>query len=132
MRTTNDFKIKVSKNKLLKSLNTNLKKHTEDYQEAVEKFCKLLRVNYSMKLDRIAEAMETSPPDLIKLGDLGELVLINHPVPVSYEETYEQVIQMLYYTDQDEIEITADQYRAWVEDQWDWHSAFVGSTLSYK
>lgn len=123
MRFANSLSLKVKTEKLLKTLKHNRENHDTDYKEAVAQF---LTQSVSMLEDR-ANAVKSR-----KIRNLHEVFQFNLPVPVSYIEAYDEVIKMLEYSEQEEIEISGDQYRAWVEDKWDWSRQFEAATLSYK
>jgi len=121
-RFDDELKIKVSVAKLLNQLEVNRAVHEANYNEAVKKF---VEVSAKMLEERALDLKEG------KIKDFNRTFSFNVPVPVSYVDTYNEVIGMLKFSTQEEVEITSSQYRSWVEDNWDWSHNFVSNTMSY-
>jgi len=121
-RFDEELKIKVSVVKLLEKLETNKTVHETNYNEAMKKF---VDVSVKMLEERILDLKNG------KIKDFNRTFNFNVPVPVSYVSTYNEVIGMLKFSTQEEIEITSSQYRSWVEDNWDWSHNFLSNTMSY-
>lgn len=121
-RFATHIKLNVSSKKLLTTLKENREKHLQNYKTAVDLF---KGQSLSLLESRISALKEN------QIKDLSQVLCFNLPVPVSYVQAYDEVIKMLEFSEQQEVEIDGNQYRAWVEDQWDWSHSFGASTLSY-
>ena len=121
MRFATNIKLNVPARKLLITLKENRKKHLKNYRIAVKLF-------KSQCLSLLESRVSSLKEDQI---DINYLLHFDLPVPISYVQAYDEVIKMLEFSEQQEVEIDSNQYRAWVEDQWDWSNSFGTSTLSY-
>mgnify|MGYP003496371332 CR=1 FL=1 len=108
MQQFRDRTIKVSVDNLLAILRENRTKHIEDFKEAYE----LFRGEYIETLEAmIADVEEEGLPPKMQIDLLK---------PVSYEQDYTQIIEMLEMSVDKEIEITATEFQAYVKDKWSW------------
>ena len=110
--------IKVSKDTLLEKLKENRIKHITDYNEAYKIFVE----NYIERLDYLAEKVSEgmSPEMHIKMI-----------VPKSYEDDYTQIIDMLEMSIENEVEITAEEFQAYVKNKWNWTQTAFDAFSNY-
>lgn len=95
----------VSKDELLKVLKENKEKHVQIYNDALEG----VRVEYGKLLRK----------ELKKLEDGKEVKSsVTITMPVSHEEQYDEVIQMLEMSVEKEIELTRHEFQQYVQDKW--------------
>lgn len=114
----NELTITVAKAVLITTLEDNRDKHARDYTKAKRGWIKLLR-----------KELQTM---LTTLDSGGELRLqIENQKPVSYLAEYVEAIEMLNFSSDDAVVLTAQQYRQYVKDDWDWKDYWVGSTRTY-
>lgn len=115
-------KINIKLDVLREILKTNMQKHKEDYekallawkQEMVDKFKQsLLQFEKDEYPDR--------PSDLIR--DLDR--------PVSYEEDYQEALDMLSYETSDTVELDTQSFRKYIKDEWDWKELWSMSNTKY-
>jgi hypothetical protein len=111
--------VRMEKIKLLSILETNKKEHVELYQEAKQGY--------------LLEAKKLLKQAVKKLNDTGVLNYyeLNLIEPVSYEETYSEIIEMLKHTQDSEISLTQSEFRNYVMDKWSWGSSFVTNNSAY-
>lgn len=111
--------VRMEKTKLLSILETNKKEHAELYEEAKQGYL----VEAKKALKQVAK----------KLNDTGVLEFydLNLMVPVSYEETYSEIIEMLKHTEDSEISLSQGEFRNYVMDKWSWGSSFVANNSGY-
>jgi len=121
--------VKVKRTELLQKIKINKEKHVKEYQETV--------ANY------ILEAMKQIDEQIEKLVsrkaeiDAEETLELPHvsfrlPMPQNHEKDYEQVIQMLQMSVDEELEIKADEFACYVMDDWDWKQDFLAVSANYK
>lgn len=118
MYDDNKLKIKVEKQNLLGILKQNRDKHEADYTKAKEGFRKLLRVELQKKLDSL---------------DAGKKVQLTfkNTKPESHLGDYDEVIEMLELSIDSELEITHQQFKMWVKDDWNWKRMWSTSNSVY-
>lgn len=68
--------------------------------------------------------------DTIKAGKPIDTYL-HLPQPEDHTNEYETIIGMLEMCTEDTIEVSPGEFRAYVEDKWDWKDRFVASTAAY-
>lgn len=118
MRQFAERTIPVKKATLLEILKKNRIKHVEDYNEARElylkAYCKLLK-------------------EILKKAEKEGVTTRNISIvePVSYEKDYSQIIGMLEMSTEEQVEISASEYMAYVEDKWSWKESWASISTSY-
>ena len=114
----NDIKVTVHKAELLEKLRVNRAKHTEVYDRAWEGYVRLTREELESKLDRI------------KSGKPIERYLGTNP-PENHTGDYSDVIDMLEMSIGDEVELSQQQFRQYVKDDWGWKEEWIMSNTVY-
>lgn len=114
----NDLKIKVNKKDLLESLHRNRDKHATDYAKAKKGFVKLLEKELRNKLHDLQE------------GKKVELSFENEK-PKSYLKDYDDVIGMLELSVDNELTLNHQQYKQYVQNEWDWTRNWSTSNVAY-
>lgn len=112
------MKVKVERIKLLEILKKNRDNHASLVDEARRGYVEKARTILSEKLDRLKEGKFTA-------------VSINLVVPEDHTSEYNTVIGMLQMAEDDFVELTADTYRQFVEDEWGWMSHWLVSNSGY-
>lgn len=109
---------RVVKARLLAQLHQNLERHTEIVAEA--------RKNY------VAEARKLIERRLKALED-GKVVHLHFDLdpPLDFSDTYRVAIEMLKWSEDEFIELTSQEFRNMVMDEWDWASSFYGSNKKF-
>lgn len=97
--------VTVSKEELLKVLKDNKAKHVQIYTDAIEG----VKVQYKNLLEK----------ELKKLEDGKEVkASVNVQLPINHEEEYNEVIEMLEMSVDEEIELTRHEFQQYVQDKW--------------
>lgn len=124
-----DRKYPVVKNALLHKLRENRGAHLQHYNDALEEYRKAFIDVVTLRIDDFsaarARARDLEPFEWPKNAA---------PVPVkpeSYVSDYDRAIGLLEMTISEQIEITGDDYRCFVEDEWEWKERFRSTTMSY-
>lgn len=110
-------KITVDKNDLQKTLLDNKKKHVELFEEATHDY----------KEKTIKEAEEFL--EEIKADPLKKNGFRPGGAPKSYESDYDRAIEMLEWETDSQIRLSEDDFRRYVQDDWDWKDHFNHSYL---
>jgi len=109
----------VDRNKLIITLRNNRDKHAEIVKEA-----------HAGYLDAAKRAVEKCSAALAK-GEIVSLQKFALTVPVDYRSAYDTVITMLEWSTDEKIVLQADEFRQFVQDQWDWKDGFINSNAGY-
>lgn len=112
------YTVNVNKARLLDTLRQNLEVHKAEYAEAVENYPEVV----ALELRKRASQIEAGNP-----VDLN----FNLPKPQSFQSEYEDAIQMLEWSTDDEVELDQQQFKQYVQDEWHWQRAFAASTQMY-
>lgn len=97
--------VTVSKEELLKVLTENRDKHIQIFDDA----CEGVRVKYKELLQK----------ELAKLEDGKEVkASVSVQMPRNHSEEYDEVIEMLKMSVDDEIELTRHEFQQYVQDKW--------------
>jgi hypothetical protein len=57
--------------------------------------------------------------------------MINLPIPQNMTDQYDTVMKMLEMGTQDEVKLSSNDFRCFVEDKWDWKQTFLLSNSRY-
>lgn len=114
----NTLSVTVPKSELLDCLKRNRKEHAEDTALAREGF----RMELQQELE---EKLET-----LKAGGSVNLQ-IQCRKPDTHLDDYDDVIGMLEMATDTTVELSHEQYKCWVRDQWDWRDQWVASNTAY-
>jgi hypothetical protein len=118
MHVLNGMTIDAKKDEVLAKLKSNRSRHAEVVAEAREGY--------------VAEARKAVEARL-KLLASGKVVALTFSLkpPQDHTNVYDTAIQMLELHTGDEIELTNEQVRTLVMDEWDWSRAFWASNKGY-
>lgn len=115
--------IRVQKEKLLDTLKTNRDNHISEYQEAVE----LYYDDVLSKLDKKRREVKKAGVD----GILDINTVVSVSAPVSYKDEYDTTIEMLEWSTDDFIDLTQDEFKRYVKDEWNWSENFKTLRATY-
>lgn len=111
-------KILVRRADLITAIEKNLAAHTKEVEEAT--------AGYRREVVRALE----KEAEVVKAG--GDFKGINLDKPENHIKDYELILRMLRLSIQDTIEITSQQFRWYVMDEWPWKSAFAITSTRYR
>lgn len=103
---------------ILDALKQNRIEHEKTYHDAYEGF----------KLE-VVEQLEAS----LKKAKAGEAYPVNIDAtkPVHYLKDYDRTIRMFEMTNQNQIQLTTEEFNQYVMNDWRWNSSFESSTIGY-
>lgn len=110
---------KVEKLVLIKTLETNREKHREEYVEAEDSYRKSVIEWYEKQMQKAEE------------GEEFETYYEDEVAPVDHTSDYENILAMLQYTIDTEIQLTQQEFRQYVQDDWHWQGEFKMSASYY-
>lgn len=115
-------KVNINKSELLSIVETNRKKHINEYNENIEE--------YKSAASRLANEHVS----LALSGDLAKIAKIKAmpAPPVSHEKDYDKAIQMLELSVDFNIELDKEDFERLVLDEWTWKTSFIASGALYK
>ena len=114
----NKLKVEVKVQDVLKALQENRNQHEVSYHEARKKYV----TEASEKLRERANALTT--------GDAKDHH-VHVVVPVNFLEEYDNAISMLEMTTQETIQLDAEQFKAYIKDDWSWKKEFNAVNSAY-
>lgn len=135
-------KIEVDRINLIQTLETNKKKHVEEYNAAVDAYkdAVLIKLNdlYNESKEEIEKRFndiksDFSNPDAKDLPSdlfISTYRAINVPRPQSHEKDYNAAIDMAKFDVRSTLELTFNEFQCFVRDEWDWKKEFVITNLS--
>ena len=111
--------VKIKRGDLLSHLKNNKKKHIEEYTEAM--------VGY-----RKAILQELKDKQMVACQNLDIGHTLKTIRPTSFEKSYDEIISMLEWTTDKEIELDHSEFTMYVQDDWSWKGNFLAATSIYK
>lgn len=112
------MRIKATREDLLRKLRENRANHATIVAEARKGYIEKASVELSRRLDQLRE---------------GKIVSLDFRLvpPQDYTSAYDTIIQMLEWSTENEIELSASEFRMFVEDEWSWIDEFLSVSNSY-
>lgn len=110
--------VKVRQQALLGKLRENLRKHEQDYREAMEGY----QAEAVRQCQHQLEAFRANQHHQMQWSLL---------IPVSHEEDYKKVIAMLEMSVDETIDLSSSEFDAYVRDCWQWKGGFEMSKSLY-
>lgn len=108
----------VDKERLLDALRTNREGHAAEYEKAVKGYLRVTR-----------ERLEGLLSQLIR-GELLERVWLEAP-PEDHTSDYDDAIEMMEWTQDNQIDLTQSQFKQYVKDDWGWKDSWMTSNTAY-
>lgn len=106
--------VTVRKDELLKKLRENKEQHRTIFLKAIE----LFREEAIRVFEKNLEAAKSNKPFQVKL---------NIERPRDHTEEYQRAIEMLEWSTKDEVEISEQDFKCFVQDNWDWQTLFLSN-----
>lgn len=103
---------------LLEALKRNRETHREEFDLAMTGFIIELRSELESKLASLE-------------GGHAVELRFRSQKPEMYFEEYTDVIEMLEFGTDSDVEITREQFKCWVQNQWHWRGSWVASNSGY-
>lgn len=113
-----NIKTTVDREKVLAILKTNREEHAEIVAEAREGYVEQARKALEKRLGQIKE------------GKVVNLTFSLNP-PQDHTEDYDTVIKMLEMHVEKTVTLDSQQFRQYVEDNWNWKSGFIVGSARY-
>jgi hypothetical protein len=110
--------IRVNKKKLLKTLKENRRTHRENFEIAMKGWKEDV-------IEALREALDSAEKDD------GYSTHFDLPKPVSYEESYDEAIDQVEWSENVTIMLGKDQFNQLVRDKWNWQRDFQRALMSY-
>jgi dGTP triphosphohydrolase len=108
--------VKVSKEQLMNVLKVNRKRHAEQFDVAFDGYKK----KFIVKTEKIlSDAKAGVIPSRRALTTLDK--------PEDHVDDYDNVLRMLVMHVEDSIELSYNEFRCYVNDEWGWRNDFVRS-----
>ena len=111
--------VKVKVEQLRKHLEENRAKHVIEYAEAMEVYRELLVVKIKESLAKAEQGKDVSHT-------------IDIDRPSNYTSSYDNIIEMLKWTTDEEIYLDQNEFAQYVQDKWSWSNVFGATASMYK
>lgn len=142
MSSTNRTTV-VDKKMLIDRLEANLDAHLKEYQEAVDGYKQEAKVKLQCGMEKAQEKIRRAyertlleienfdPEQMSDVLVFCEAIRFDLVAPKNYADAYEQAIEMLKWEQRQEVELTAQEFRCFIMNKWDWMEDFVSSSARY-
>ena len=114
--------ITVHKADLITTLRTNRDAHRAEYEKAVEVYkTRFVEEARRFAAEAVARAARSLPfMDFVWL-----------PVPEEHTDDYDRVIALMEWEIADDVELSEQDFRCYVLNEWGWAQSFASNTRSY-
>jgi hypothetical protein len=131
-----EMKFTYAVDEVLAKLKENRKKHEADYKKAMQGYHaerKEVLMNAVLQFDENKAKLFNAQEDGedYDLHDLMKDVKLHLDKPVEYLEQYDDFIEQLTMTAQDEFELSRTMFKQLVQDDWEWTRNFKMSNSKY-
>lgn len=113
-----ELTIQVSKAELMRALKENRDKHGAAFEKAKAGYIKLTRRELEAGLEKLDR------------GEMIHRILTNMP-PEDHTSDYDDAIDMMTWSTDNVIELTQQQFKQYVKDDWGWKDTWVTSNTQY-
>lgn len=123
MLSTRNKSVNVNRLKLLEALRINRAAHEKIFNLA---FADFKSEKIRILEDALLKAQKESVEDSAKSN-----LCFNLTKPVNYLSQYDEVIEMMEMSVDENINLDSDSFQAYFKDNWAWKSSFAGSNAKY-
>jgi hypothetical protein len=109
---------RIKKSELIERVTKNRDEHRSIYEKAIEGYKTAAAVHFAEQLDKA------------KAGQ-PFITFFNEPVPQDHTDDYEAVLDAWEMTQDDEIELSVQEFRQYVRDEWGWKQEFTATSANY-
>jgi len=140
-----DRRTVVNVKQLVGQLKKNREKHLKDYEEAVvgykQEANSKIAAEYNLAKERLDKAYDRicktlredfDPSQARDYITFCESIRFELKAPRCYVEVYDQAIEMMIWEKRQTIELTDEEFRCLIMDQWDWAEDFRKTVAFYK
>jgi hypothetical protein len=108
----------VDKERLLTALRENREGHAAEYEKAKKGYLRVTRKRLEELLARLVD------------GELLDRVWLEAP-PEDHTKDYDDAIEMMEWTQDNQIDLTQAQFKQYVKDDWGWRDQWMTSNTAY-
>lgn len=114
--------VNVSRVELLAKLKENLEAHRVEYAEALVEF-----------KTRLVEDLKLASKKVNKTENVEDLknFAFHIQFPQNHEKDYLEVIEMLEMSVDENINLDAESFRAYIKNEWNWQNTFRAAKMAY-
>lgn len=113
--------VKVKKSELVSTLKTNSDVHVREFNKAMEGYWRTAEREVEKLLDRVRN----------KRWDQPYQIAVSLTRPECHLDEYNTALEMLEWSTEDEVELTQQEFKQFVQDEWSWKEAFAQTTQMY-
>lgn len=115
--------VQVKKAAVLERLHTNRDAHRAAFERALEGYHEKVIANLASAIEQAKKSGKIHPSEIWEIARL--------PQPEDHTRDYDLAIDMLAMEVRDDVELTQQEYRNLVRDEWDWKERFLATNASY-
>lgn len=132
MRSDTGIKtVTVNREKLLLTLNENLKTHKELFTEAMAGYEDAKLTKMSNLATATSQATRENTQSNRKAVHEAYADYAHLSRPQDNSESYELAIEIMKWETEEKIELNINDFQCYVRDRWNWKDAFKGSISTY-
>lgn len=113
-----EIKVTIEKALVLEALHKNMEEHKRTFQKAMEVYRQKAIEAFEAKIDALKNGRWISHT-------------LNLPIPEEHTNDFQRVINMLQRDINDTVELTENDYRVYIDNEWNWQRAFLSNTTAY-
>lgn len=115
------FKISVNKERLIETLKSNREKHNREFKEA-----------WCGYLDTVKNKMATAMHELEEHDKVPSWNFLQKlSVPKDHTADYDHALEMMSWSEGDEVVLSAALFNAFIRDEWDWSGTHRSTWQAY-
>jgi hypothetical protein len=119
--------VNVNRVQLLEALRKNLEIHRTEYREAVLEFHRRLEEDLKVAVKKVKNV----DPTVQEIEDKLKRFSFHVQFPQNYESQYVEVIEMLELSVDENINLDAESFRAYIKNEWAWQHSFRATKAAY-
>ena len=120
----NEISVKIDKAVLEEKLTQNLEQHKTIYSEAIAGWKVAALESIQTQFESLKDKIESLKPT-------GNVYFTLPTRPENHSDDYESVLAMLAYAQDTTIELSREDFQAFVQDNWGWKADFIGTSSTY-
>lgn len=125
----------MAKDDLTHAVTANREQHQRDYEESVEGYHRAQVKEAARVMTACGIQSWKDDGTMVRVvvdGIIDEMTFRPSPLPRSHDDEYQRALSMLELDQRAQIELTQDEFRNLVLDEWNWSTSFKAVSTRYK
>lgn len=128
---TNIKSVKVDRKKLLETLKANLEAHRAAYKDALEGYYDTKAMKLAALNAATNTAVESNTEETRRAVHKAYEAFSRLSKPTDHSESYELAIEIMKWEEEDQVELSINDFQCYVRDKWNWKNTFAASVQNY-